>query len=48
MQVQLVHEKLLVVRKQLGGHTEYAVLRSAGELREVDAAGAEAASRGEF
>ena len=44
MQVQLVHEKLLVVRKQLGGHTEYAVLRSAAELREVHEADVRAAA----
>ena len=52
-EVQLVLEKLLVVRTQLGGHKEYAVLRSAVELQEVNAAGAEAAaseaaSRGEY
>ena len=55
-EVQLVLEKLLVVRTQLGGHKEYAVLRSAVELQEVnaasieaaEAAAAEAASHGEF
>ena len=43
-EVQLVLEKLLVVRTQLGGHKEYAVLRSAVELLEVNAAAAEAAA----
>ena len=43
-EVQFVHVKLLVVRKQLGGHTEYAVLRSAAELREVHAAEVRAAA----
>ena len=55
-EVQLCNEKLLVVRTQLGGHREYAVLRSAVELLEVnaasieaaEAAGAAAASHGEF
>jgi len=50
-EVQLCNEKLLVVRTQLGGHKEYAVLRSAVELLEVNAAAAaaaEAASHGEY
>ena len=37
-QVQFVHARLLLVRKQMGGHDEYNVYRSASELIAVDAA----------
>ena len=39
-EVQFVHKILLAVRKNMGGHEEYAVYRSAAELLEVHGGGA--------
>jgi hypothetical protein len=34
-EVQLIHEKMLLVRKDMGGHASYAHLRAAGEMVEM-------------
>jgi hypothetical protein len=35
-EIQLVHAKLMLVRKQMGAHASYATFRSAAELLEAD------------